>query len=202
MSTRAQQTELGGQITNLTELIGEMSSEFNSKLDTMNNNFAQWQSEKAEIIEKQSALEARLDQLERREKQKNIVITGLPDCGAVAPKTAVNELFTKQLQLIEVNAIDAFQIKLRSGATKIIASLATMDDKLKVMKAKSLLKGDVFISDDLIKKDQFIQFKVREFAKARRKEGKDAKQGRGRVTVNGETHWWDEAAQRFISRKN
>lgn len=74
--------------------------------------------------------------------------------------------------------------------------------KLKVMKAKSSLKGDVFISDDLIKKDQFIQFKVREFAKARRKEGKDAKQGRGRVTVNGETHWWDEAAQRFISRKN
>ena len=177
--------------------------ELNGKLDKMEKALINWQDEKEELIAKQSVLEARLDRLERQDKKNNIVVTGMPRINGTAGevKTALNELLSKQLRC-EATVNEAFQINLRSGGNKVIAKLRSAEEKRQVMSAKKSLQKGIFISDDLIAKDQFCQYKAREFAKANRKDGVDIKIGRGRVYVNGSPHVWDENQQTFISRKN
>lgn len=189
----------------LNDNLNAMRAEFTNKFDELNgkidNEFITWQREKAEIITKQSELESRLDRMERQEKRYNIVISGLNLTGAATAKSAVDELFTKQLGLA-VTANDAFQIKLKSGQTKFIARMRSWDDKMMVMKANRAIRNDVFMNDDLITKDQFVQYKAREFAKSMRADGKQAKIGAGKVFVDGMAFIWDETQQQFLNRKN
>lgn len=189
----------------LNDNLNAMRADFTSKFDELSgkidNEFITWQREKAEIITKQTELESRLDRMERNEKRCNIVISGLNITGAATAKSAVDELFTKQLGLA-VTANDAFQIKLKSGQTKFIARMRSWDDKMMVMKANRAIRNDVFLNDDLIKKDQFVQYKAREFAKSMRADGKQAKIGAVKVFVDGMAFIWDETQQQFINRKN
>ena len=91
---------------------------------------SEWQKEKAELINKQQELEARLDRMERQDKRTNIVITGIDQIkGKPAEvKSAVNDLLTKQLKC-EVQLMDAFQIKTKAGEAKIVARVASVEDK-------------------------------------------------------------------------
>lgn len=98
--------------------------------------------------------------------------------------------------------VDAFKVKLKSGHCKYIVRMRSWDDKMTVMKANREMKNDVYMDDYLIRKDQFIQLKAREFAKAIRNDGKQAKIGAGKVYVNGVVHIWDEKGQSFVSQKN
>lgn len=49
-----------------------------------------------------------------------------------------------------MTALDAFQIKLKSGQSKFIARMRSWDDKMAVTKANREMKNDVYIDDDLI----------------------------------------------------
>lgn len=162
-----------------------------------------WKEEKAVIVAKQSELEARLDRLERQEKMANIVITGLPVVEGRNPdvRAAVNNLISTQLKQQTV-VLDAYQVKSKSGESKIIAKLSSVADKRTVMSAKRSLPDKVYISDDLIRKDQFVQYKAREYARSQRRNGTEVKLGRGRIFVNGTPHIWDDIAQGFVIGKN
>lgn len=187
--------------------IREIKADFGQQLSTLNNTiedkFGNWMAEKAEINRKQSELEARIDQLERQQKRNSIIITGLSMTDNRTAKTAVDDLFRQQMGL-DATVAEAFVIKLRSGENKIIAKMLSFEDKLRVMKNKSALSksGKIYLSDDLIKKDQFVQFKAREFAKQKRAEGKDAKVGNKRVVVDDVIFVWDDEGQTFTCRKN
>lgn len=209
-------TSVADGFKTLNENLNSMRNDFNSNLTTMRNDFqaqfdklntkietqfVTWQKEKEELITKQAELESRVDRLERQEKRNNVVITGLKVSQQISARSAVDDLFTKQLGLT-VTALDAFQIKLKSGQSKFIARMRSWDDKMAVTKANREMKNDVYIDDDLIRKDHFIQFKAREFAKLVRADGKEAKVGAGKVFVNGVVHVWDENGQSFLSRKN
>lgn len=172
--------------------------ELGSKIDKFDNAMAEWKKEKQELLEKQAELEARLDRFERQDKRANIIITGLPVVNgpAVEVKAAVNELLQTKLKCA-VQVVEAFQIRNKAGRTKIIAKLQSSDDKRVVMMAKRDLPDQIFISDDLIAKDQFVQFKARELAKQLKKEGAVPKIGRGRVYVNGTERIWNEETQSF-----
>lgn len=71
-----------------------------------------------------------------------------------------------------------------------------------VMKANRPIRNDVFLNDDLIKKDQFVHYKARECAKSMRTDGKQAKIRADKVFVDGMAFIWDETQQQFINRKN
>lgn len=188
--SNANESDMKTMMTTMMNSMAEMKKEFTQQLsqlkETIEDKFGNWQAEKAEIITKQTELELRIDQLERQQKRTSIVITGLPLTDNRTAKSAVEELFCKQMGQA-VTVAEAFAIKLRSGDNKIIARLLTMDDKIRVMKNKGALSklGNVYLSDDLIKKDQFAQYKAREFAKQMRADGKEAKVGNKRVVVNG-----------------
>lgn len=179
-------------------------SQINAKIDNIEKTFAQWSVEKEAIVTKQRELEARLDRIERKEKQQNIIITGMPFIkgNATQVRTAVNELLAEQMKC-PISVTDAFQIRLKSGDSRVIAKLPSMEDKKTVMKAKNALPDKIFIQDDLIRKDQFVQFKAREFAKIQRaQKAGETKIGNGKVFVDGVPFIWNEDTQTFVSRKN
>ena len=195
--------ELMRAICDMKSLLQAEIGGLGTKIDHIEKAMECWKEEKAVIVAKQSELEARLDRLERQEKMANIVITGLPVVEGRNPdvRAAVNNLLSTQLQKQTV-VQDAYQVKSKSGESKIIAKLPSVADKRTVMAAKGSLPDKIYISDDLIRKDQFVQYKVREYARSQRKNGAEVKLGRGRVFVNGTPHIWDDIAQGFVTRKN
>ena len=130
--------------------------ELKGKLEVVETAVTNWNAEKEVLMARQDMLERRLDRLEREKKKKNIVVTGLSAINGDATnvKSAVNELLKTKLHS-DVSVVDAFTIKQRSGVPKIIAKLATMEDKLKIMQEKKGLPSEILIRDDLIQKDHF-----------------------------------------------
>lgn len=195
--------EILGAIEAMRKDFSSRFEDLNQKLEKFEKSMDCWHREKQEIKQKQNELEARLDRLERQEKRTNIIVTGLPGVNGTAAevRTAVNDLFVNKLKC-DVKVAEAFQIKTKGGGCKIIAKLHSSDDKRVIMMAKRSLPERVYISDDLIPKDQFVQFKAREFMKKLRGEGRDVKIGNGKVFVDGKALWWSEETQSFMERKN
>lgn len=215
LSSRKKQTmDIAAAVEAITKSMSEMRREFGSQMselkdsfnESLESKFGTWQQDKAQIIQKQTDLENRIDQLERQQKRNNIVITGLNSVAGDTrnAKTIANELFTNQMQQT-VSCLEAFQMKTKNGETKIVAKMGSLDDKLRVMKGgrDSIKDGKkIFLSDDLIKKDQFMMFMARKFRDQAKNENKEAKIAFGKVFVNGVAHVWDAEAQTFVNRKN
>lgn len=186
---------------NINSLRNEMASEMvalNTKFDAA---FSNWEKEKAQFLTKQSELEARLDRMERQGKRNNVVITGLDELGPDKVKSAVSDLFTNKLG-VNVPFNDSFQIKLRTGKTKVIVKFNSSDEKRLIMMAKKSLPKDVYIDDDLISNDQFLRFKAREFVKGIRKDGMNIRIRTGTVIIDGKVYTWEQSSQTFVMRKN
>lgn len=186
--------------------IEKLRTDFNKEINALTNKFEtainSWQQEKVKLVAKQSELENRLDRMERQEKRNNVVITGLNEVvGPDKVKSAVADLFTNNIG-VKVSINDAFQIKLRSGKTKVIVKLNSFDDKRSIMASKKSLPKDIYVDDDLISKDQFLRFKAREFVRGIRKDGMNIKLRTGTVTIDGVVHAWEEESQTFVERKN
>ena len=109
-------------------------------------------------------------------------------------------MFSKQLKKA-IQVQDAFAVVLKSGSTKIIVKMENWEQKMEVLRSRADLPKDIFVSEDLIPKDQFIQFKAREFARQERGIGKEAKVGQGKVFVNGAQFTWEESTQTFCNKK-
>lgn len=199
-------SEILAEIKSVNSNIDQLRADFTKEINTLNNKLntaiSSWQQEKAKLFSKQSELENRLDRLERQEKRNSVVITGLNEVvGPGKVKSAVSDLFTNKLG-VDVSINDAFQIKLKSGKTKVIAKLNSFDDKRSIMSSKKSLPKDIFVDDDLISKDQFLRFKAREFVRGIRKEGMNIKFRTGTVIIDGVLHAWEEESQTFVMRKN
>lgn len=192
-------------LTSVQTQVTEMRCSIDGKLEQLGKAVEQWQNDKTDIVKRQSELELRLDRIERQQKRNNIVVTGAVDNGSDRASTVIEQLLKSQLGL-SVKVDSAFRVKGRSGA-KIVATLNSLDDKSAVMIAKKKLRvadgnSKIFISDDLIPKDEFIQYQGRIFAKKMREEGKDVKIGFKKVFVNNTPYIWDTEQESFINRKN
>lgn len=165
--------DIAAAVEAITKSMLEMRREFGSQMselkdsfnESLESKFGTWQQDKAQIIQKQTDLENRIDQLERQQKRYNIVITGLNSVAGDTrnAKTIANERFTNQMQQT-VSCLEAFQMKTKNGETKIVAKIGSLDDKLRVMK-----DGRDSIKDG---KKMFMARKFRDQAKNENKEAK------------------------------
>lgn len=192
-------------LTSVQTQVTEMRISIDAKLEQLGTAVDQWKSEKGEIIKRQTELELRLDKIERQQKRNNIVVTGAIDNGSDRANNVIEQLLKNKLDL-NMKVASAFRVKTKSG-TKIIATMNSLDDKSAVMMAKKRLRDadgqtKIFIADDLIQKDEFIQYQARIFAKKMREEGKEAKIGFKKVFVNNMPYIWDTEQESFINRKN
>ena len=204
--------------TQLERLFANLSSQINGKMDEMNQNLAslreeitgemaklkqvveEFKEEKQQMVLKQSALESRIEQLERAAKRNKIVISGL-DRKGVAPVEAVNNLLSEQLK-VTARVKDAFEVKKKSGKSIIVASFNAFEDKIETMKEKSKLPKDIYINNDLTAREQFLNYKAREFLKSLNTENRPVKIRTGLVHVGNTTYAWDEQAQSYAEQKN
>ena len=192
--------EMNDKMKQLSDNVSSLRTEFTVELATIKASVEGWQEEKKRLTDKQKELESRIDRLERDAKRKKVVITGLLK-GSQTAKVAVNALFRDSLKL-QTEVTEAFEIKLKSGKTKIIAAFKSFEEKVAVMREKRSLPANIFINDDLIARDQYLQFKAREFVKSMGPGQKEVKIRRGSVLVNGTAYSWDESSECFVERKN
>ena len=172
--------------------------------ETMEAKFKQWEEEKSTMNNKQRELEERINELERRERKNNALITGL-DATRNNVKVVVNNTLAKLDQPVTV--AEAKVINTKGGASKIFVRFNSFDDKMKVFKQKKGLlgpdgKGQVFLNDDLTRREQEMQFHGRALAKSLRAQMKTVKLGYGKVCVDGDWRVWDEVSKTYVSRKN
>lgn len=166
--------------------------------------FQKWEEEKADLICKQRDLEKRLNELERRERKNNALITGL-EATRDNVKVVVNNTLAKLAQPVTVE--EARVLNVQGGATKIFVRFRSFEDKMSVFNQKKGLTGlvnktPVFINDDLTRREQEIQYHGRMFAKTMRSQNKNVRMGYGRIWVDGECWIWDDDTKAYVNRKN
>lgn len=154
--------------------------------------------ENKQIVQRQSALEGRIEQLARAAKKNKVVITGLKRNGQPTIRT-VNNFLSEQLHST-LKVIDAFEFKQRSGKTRIVAQFGTFEDKIAIMKEKKNMPKNIYFNNDLTTREQFLHFKAREFLKSMNTQGKIVKIRKDAVHVGDTTFIWDEQHQNFQRR--
>lgn len=199
-----------GTVESLSDRMTNVENAIKTSVDKLEKRFddreKEWEIERVALIQTQTQLESRLDQLERRLKRNSVLITGLNVVNRENAVVVVNGLFTGQGVTVE----EASVINAKGDRPKVIAKFKNFDDKLKVLKEqKDLAMIDtegksvpIFVNDDLTKKEQHIQFRGRELAKEMRGKKKEVIVGFRKVSIDAEWHFWDEETQTFIKSKN
>jgi len=153
----------------------------------------QWEKEKMELKkvivgleEKVSELLERDDQRERNERKNNIIVSG--EFEDLTGKN-IDKLMEYTLQKVTGENIPVFNTKViqknNDGESKFLVKLRSYEQKQKIMKNKHKLTGwEVYINDDLIKKDRVIQAKLREYAKIEKAKGNLVKIGFRKIKIN------------------
>lgn len=186
----------------------DMKEFFNDRVDKMakymETKLQEWESEKAVLVRHQLELETKIELMERRQKRANVIITGLTTNNQPA-KQCVEQLLRDKIDN-NITVTDAFPIKTKGGV-KILATLSSTESKLMIMRNKGKLSSsgnspNIFVSDDLTKKEEAIQYQAREFARQMKAQKKDAKVAYKKVYVDNILHVWDEDTKTFINKKN
>lgn len=176
-----------------------LDSRLNERLDRMEKKLESWESQKEEIISRQDQLETRIEALERQSKRNCMVITGMEVNQGKSVLETVNTFFRDRLYQ-DIEAVEAFAVKQRTGGQKIVARVANSEHKSRIMKSKGNLKGNdkVYINDDLIKKDQYVQYKARQLRKELKAQGKEARIGHNKIYCDGQELRWNNLEERFV----
>lgn len=196
------QTGITTRMDNLEDHMKMIAKDINEKWEEKEK---KWQMERAEMINHQKSLEGRLNELERRDRRNNAIITGLPIDNTTDAKNTVNKYFAHLDRPVQVN--EAYEIKQQGGAGKIVIKFQNFADKMLIYKQKKSLmttdgKSKVYINDDRTRREQEIEFHGRMLAKKLRKENKTVKMGYERLQVDGQWMIWDSEARTFTSQKN
>lgn len=137
-----------------------------------------------------------LEMKERRERRKNIIIRGV-ELEEKNIKENIEEWMREKLGVKQ--KVEAAE-KRRMGTNKegkkiegVLVKLQDVEKKREVMVNRKNLKGtNIFIDDDLTKKEREIQKKIRERAEEERKKGNKVKIGYQKLEVNGAWLKWQE----------
>lgn len=149
------------------------------------------ESTNAELLEKNSALEERVTQVERDTKRNNIIVSGLDsDSPEESFQVLQSIIDTATNRGIKVNFCRAFHAR---GGMKIIATCSNAAEKKALMSVKRTLvrkRGGgkvtpIYIDNEMTREDRFIQWRIRAIAKEKRAEGKDVMIVPGKLKIDG-----------------
>lgn len=155
--------------------------------------------ENLEMRKRMEVLENSVEKLERKDRQRNIVMTGL-ELKTGKPqelKEEVKECLDKYLELeSKITSVKKLSEK------SCIVELENLQEKEKIMKEKAKLrrvKGlKIFINNDLTVREQKIQKYIREEAKKQREIGKRVKVGYRRLKVGNEEWVWSDKDDKLV----
>ena len=175
----------------------ELKNEIRRTQETLNLENKKLKDKVNILEEKLNIIELREEQREKKERKNNIIISqpykdGFDKSGRGVKEYAKNllkDLVGENIQIKNAN----FLTKNRAEMMVLRVTFETFEEKLKIMKQKSKLKGTrTFITDDLTKKEGEIQKQLREWAKEEIKKGNRAFIGYQKININGKWIKWTE----------
>lgn len=131
-----------------------------------------------------------IQRLEKKEREKNIVIKGLKETEN-EEKTGeiVEEMLKKDLNLsdIRIRKVERIGAKISGRTRPIIIALENKEDKLTILKCKKKLKGTtIYLDDDLTREERERKKKLLRIVWEERKKNKNAYLRGDRIVVEGE----------------
>lgn len=149
--------------------------------------------ENEELRREIALIKRREEERDRRERKRNIIIRGVKNSEEEAKQVAVEIVRKLGEECKDVKVREALYIG-REDRKVILVEMEKLDDKRKMMRNKSKLRGSgIFVDDDLTKEEREMQKSIREWSEQERRKGKKVKGAYGRAFVNGEgyKYMWD-----------
>lgn len=165
--------------------VEKISTEFKKKEEERTAEMDQLRKEVAELRWREEARE-------RREKKQNIVIWGAQGQGGNAKQIAMG-VFKQINEEIQIEEVKKASFIGRNENKGIVVELEHFEEKKKLMRGKTKLKGgNIYLDDDLTRNEREMQRKIREWAKRMRVGGKRVNVGYGRGFVDEKEYVWNE----------
>lgn len=133
---------------------------------------------------------------DREERRNNVIITGLQIMNEVEKAAEINNF----LSILTENEIKIKEIHTIGNERKkhIKVILNTWEDKKKIMEKRKNLKGrEIYINNDLTKKESSIQKQLRDVVRKERAAGKIANAGYKRIWVENKEFIWSEEEEKL-----
>lgn len=189
--------EIKNEVNKIKREVSQVQQKADQTIDKVERMEATWkEKEKAWKAEKE-LLERRMEEMEKSNetqerfgKRNNIIIKGLQITGESNMKQNIKTFLKNKLD-VEVMPMDAFEMGKDRNNKTMVVKLNNWEDKMKVMKNKSKLRGGkVYIDSDLTKKELHIQKTIRELAKKEIESGNRVRVGYQKITINNKTYEW------------
>ncbi|KAJ8666134.1 hypothetical protein QAD02_007796 [Eretmocerus hayati] len=142
-------------------------------------------------------LKRRIENGERRDKRKNIVITGLKMEEEDLKSNVENWIY--ETLNVEAILIKAWEVKARAGQGIIGAECETETMKKDIMMNENKLKGqEIYIDKDLTWEQREIRRKLKEKAKEAKDQGKKAVVKGDILIIDSKIYRWNDREQKLL----
>ncbi|KAK2574881.1 hypothetical protein KPH14_013012 [Odynerus spinipes] len=179
------------------EEIIDVVKEITNMKKTIEEKDLKWSEEKRKLEDRITILERADEERKRKEKKCNIIIKGLNGKGTMEEIKQFMQIKLKIEPKIETTQV----INTGNNNKMIRVKLADWENKQLVNSNKKLLKGEqIYIDNDLTKRQREIQSKINKYAKEQREKGRNTKIGYQRLQVDDELLVWKEGAGLVKSR--
>ncbi|KAK9693714.1 hypothetical protein QE152_g34012 [Popillia japonica] len=168
--------EIRTEITQMKEEVNNLKVEFrrnNEEIERVKEEITQirkeWEDEKQNLMQKLRSSDEKYEKMKRNLIRNNIIITGLKvdATDEKIMKEAIEGMIETHLG-IKVNTKKVYKIDKK----RCVAELADRDEKIKILKVKSKLKGkDIYIDSELTFEERSMQRKIRDKAREERNRG-------------------------------
>lgn len=152
---------------------------------------ARWNVESSRLERRIRVLEEAEERREKALRKNNIAIKGNnwhKDNVEESVKAFVSEKLDE-----EVEVKRAWKVERRSGGNIVVAELGNWQQKRKVMVKKKSLVREIWVEDDLTRKEREIQQRLRERARAEKEKGdQTVRVGYHKIFLRGKWRSWRE----------
>nr|XP_033200685.1 LOW QUALITY PROTEIN: stress response protein NST1-like [Bombus vancouverensis nearcticus] len=156
----------------------------------------EWEWEKKELLGRIRRIGEDQDRAERERRRRNIVIKGV-DWNEGSNEETVKEFINEKMR-IGAEVEKAHMIKVGGGKnTIIVATMKSMEEKIRIMKEKSKWEKGVYMDDDLTKKERDGKQHIRRVARERMEQGEYVRTGYKKLTIENKRYRWNENGERL-----
>ena len=159
----------------------------------------EWEREKKYLLGRIRRIEEEKDRAEREKRRKNIVIKGV-DWKEGNNEGTVKE-FIREKMKIGAEIERTHMIRVGNKNTIIVATMKSMEEKIRIMKEKRKLEKGIYIDDDLTREEREIQQRIRRIDRVRREEGECVKIGYKKLKIENRWYRWNENEERLEEEK-
>uniref|UniRef100_A0A6P7FDG7 Uncharacterized protein LOC114328934 n=1 Tax=Diabrotica virgifera virgifera TaxID=50390 RepID=A0A6P7FDG7_DIAVI len=158
--------------------------------------FKDIQTENIELKKQLVVVQNRMEIIEKKERQNNLIITGL-DINETEPEKVVEETVNNIKKYLKVEAEINRVTKIGNKRYKV--EMVNLNKKKEILSNKKKLKdvpgARIFIDEDLTYQERRIQKIIREQAKLERNQGKNVKVAYKKMIVNNQVWVWNRQSE-------